>query len=229
MALNAKNLKNNKPSGPRPETLPAGTYPVRLVQIIDLGLQKQRPYKGEEKLPELEVGLTYEFLDEFMKNDDGSDNLEKPRWLSETVRFKSLDSDLATSTKRYDALDPGRKYEGDWTKLLGAPALLTITVSRPNDQGETRNYIAALTVMRERDAAKAPVLVNPPKFFDLDKPDLVTFKSLPTWLQDKIKSNLNFENSKLHRALGDTVAGFEIDDEVPEVEDSVSSDGKTDW
>ncbi len=214
MSLNAKKVQSKKPVGPRPETLSAGTYPVRLVQVIDLGLQKQKPWKGEEKLPCPEIFLTYEFLDEFMKNEDGSDNLERPRWSSETIRFMSLDSDLATSTKRYDALDPGRKHEGNWPELLGTPGMLTITVSSPNENGETRNYVGTLTSMREKDAAKAPVLVNPAKFFDLDNPDLTIFNSLPQWLQDKIKSNLNFGGSKLAKLLGDTADFVEEKDDM---------------
>lgn len=225
MSLNAKTVPNKKPAGPRPETLSAGTYPVRLVQIVDFGLQKQKPWKGEDKLPELEIYLIYEFLDEFMKNEDGSDNLERPRWLGEKIRFKSLDADLALSTKRYDALDPERKHKGDWTKLLGAPGMLTITVSAPNDQGETRNYVATLASMRDKDAVKAPALVNEPKYFDLDNPDLTIFNSLPQWQQDTIKANLNFGGSKLDKLLGGTVAGFEVDE--PEV--AIDSTGKEEW
>ncbi|MOA43842.1 hypothetical protein D3C78_1660410 [compost metagenome] len=55
--------------------------------------------------------------------------------------------------------------------------------------------------MRPKDAAKAPELVNPVKVFVLDEPDMEVFLSLPQWLQDKIKGNLEFNGSPLQKAL----------------------------
>ena len=51
---------------------------------------------------------------------------DKPRWLSESIPLLPLDSELATSTKRYLAFDRPKKYGGDWTGLLGHPCTLTV-------------------------------------------------------------------------------------------------------
>lgn len=199
--LNAKKVKfSGGNNGPKQEAIEAGTYPCRVVQVIDLGLQPQRPYKGEEKPPAHEMMVTYEFVDEFCLDEDGKELEDKPRWLSETMPLRSLESDLAKSTKRYKALDPDCVHDGDFTELVGATCMVTITC-KPNKDGEDRNYVANVSTMRPKESAKCPELVNPAKVFLLDEPDLEILSSLPQWLQDKIKDNLEFAGSELEAAL----------------------------
>lgn len=201
MALNAKNYKQESKFA-RPDPLDPGTYPARVTQIISLGLQKQNPYKGEEKPPRHELYLTYELLDEFLKDEDGEDIEDKPRWLSESFTMNSLDSDLAKSTKRYLALDPDLKYDGDWSKLTGAPCMVTLVQAQSKkDKDVIYNNISSVQTMRAKEAAKAPDLKNEPKVFDIDDPDVEVFLSFPTWLQDRIKANLEFGGSVLESAL----------------------------
>lgn len=199
MALNASKVPSG--GGSRQEAMEPGTYPVRLAQVIDLGLQKQDPYMGEEKPPAFSIMLTYEFLDEFVKDEEGNDVTDKPRFLSEDMALHSLDSDLAKSTKRYFALDPSNEFNGDWPKVVGRPGMLTIVAKEAKKSGRVSNYVRGLSTMREKEAAKAPELVNPPKVFDLDDPDMEIFGSLPQWVQNKVKENLNFEGSSLDLLL----------------------------
>jgi len=78
-----------------------------------------------------------------------------------------------------------------------------------------------LTTMRPKDAAKAEPLKKEPKVFVLDEPDLEVFNSLPDWLQDKLKSNLEYQGSKLQALLsGDTA------EPVP---DAADADVGEDW
>ena len=74
----------------RPDPVAVGTYPARLVQVIDLGVQPRRPYKGEPKEPIHMVRTTYELTTEFMKNEDGTDDVTRPRWISEDFAFYPL-------------------------------------------------------------------------------------------------------------------------------------------
>lgn len=197
MALNARKApRGGKPIPP----MEAGAYPARLVQVIDLGVQPQN-YNGETKTPKNQILTTYEFLDEFLEDEDGNPNEEKPRWLSEDFPLNNLSSENAKSTQRYYALDPNEEYEGDWSKLLGSTAIVTVIVKK-DKKGVERNYIANVSAMRPKDAAKAKELVNPPKLFSMDDPDLTIFKSLPDWLQEKIKNSLEFGGSLLEKALG---------------------------
>lgn len=213
MALNAKKAaggNGGKKRTPQP-VLEAGTYPVRLVQVIDLGVQPQRPFKGEEKPPAHMIQVTYEFLDEFMVDEEGNEQEDKPRWLSEDFPLYNLKADKAKSTKRYYALDPNEDAEGDWTAILGSPANALVTsyqLKNGPNAGDSRNKIQDLSTMRPRDAKKAPDLVNEAKFFSLDEPDMEVFLSLPEWLQEKIKSNLEYNGSALQALVeGDEPKG----------------------
>ena len=223
MALNAKKVKSTATRKEVP-VMDAGTYPARLVQLIDLGVQPQDPYNGQEKPPVHMIYTTYEFLDEFMPGDDGKPDESKPRWLSEKLPFYNLDQDKAKSTLRYKALDPNLDHEGDWTQLIGAPCLVTVveqtTKSGPN-AGRVYNKIGGTTAMRAKDVAKAPELVNEPKLFSLDDPDISVFQSLPDWLQDIVKGNLEYKGSKLEKTLQGQTKGSQTKavEQVEEVEE----------
>ena len=198
MTLNA----NNIPGGNRQDPVEPGSYPARLVQVIDLGLQPQE-YLGEEKPPKNEIMTTYELSDEFMKDDDGEEIKDKPRWLSETYPLNSLSSDRAKSTARYYALDPKGDSDGDWSQLLSNPVTVTVVnkAGTNKNKGKVFTNIASTSTMRPRDAAALPPLVNEPKSFDLGNPDVELFLTLPQWVQDKIKKGLEYEGSKLDDLL----------------------------
>ena len=204
MSLNAKKLPTSTNNLKRPPVLEEGTYPARLVQVLLMGIQKERPYKGEERAPRLYLRLTYEMLDEFMKDDEGNDLLDKPRWLSEDVPFMTLKADLAKSTKRYYALDPEARADGDWSQLIGAPCMVTVVTEADKRPGVDRIYekVASVSSMRPKEAAKAPELKNPGRIFDFYAPDLEVFNELPEWIQDKIKSAVDYEGSDLEKAVG---------------------------
>jgi hypothetical protein len=197
LALNAREVKNT--GGKKYPPFAAGGYPARLVQIIDLGIQPQE-FKGEKKAPKRELMTTYEFLDEFLPDEDGNPDETKPRWLSEQFPLNNLDSELAKSTNRYYALDPEEEEDGNWLALIERPAMVTVIVEMGKDKVE-RNKIATVSAMRPKDAQKAPKLVNPPKVLDLDEPDVEIFLSLPQWVQDKIKNGLEFDGSPLDKLL----------------------------
>lgn len=203
MTLNSSKIKGkagNSKFAPA-EPLEPGTYPSRLVQVIDLGVQEQRPYKGEAKDPVHMIYTTYELADEFMKDEEGNDVADKPRWMSEDFPLYGLDADLAKSTKRYLALDPLKKFGGDWSLLPNSPAMLTLIQKPSKDKTKVFNNITGVSSMRDKDAARLPELKNPPKVFSLDEPDMEIFKSLPEWLQDRIKGNLDYDGSELQNLV----------------------------
>ena len=229
--LNAKKLPTVS-KFKTPDPLDAGSYPARLVQILLMGVQKNNPYKGEEKAPSLKVRLTYEMLDEFMKDEDGSDILDKPRWVSEDLPFLSLKADLAKSTKRYYALDPDSVADGDWAKLLGSPCMVTLV--QTESKGKIYNNVAAVSAMRPKEAAKAPPLVNEGKIFDFYSPDMEVFEALPDWIQEVIKGAVDFGGSPLEALL--TGAGAQVKEKpkaaVKPLKEAVTAgpdEGDGDW
>lgn len=203
MALNVSKLPRQTSSAPAAEPLDPGSYPGRVVQIIELGLQPQRPYKGKDKPPAYEVRVVYELADEFMKDEDGNDDESKPRWVNEDFPMYSLESTMAKSTERYMALDPKLEYGGDFAQLIGTPCNITVVqrAGKGDNAGKIYNNVGGITAMRPKAAAVAPELVNKPVVFDLDDPDLEVFEAFPDFLKNKIKSNLEFNGSKLSDLL----------------------------
>lgn len=202
MALKAKEHDNGGGGGFRQPPLDPGTYPGRLVQVISLGLQKQRAYQGQEKDPKHMIYTTYELADEFIVNEEGEEQEDKPRWVSEDFPIYGLGADRATSTARYYALDPKEELDGDWAQLIGRPVNIVIAQNRAKkDPEKIYNNITSISTMREKDAAKVPELKNDPKVFDIDEPDMEVFFSLPQWLQDRIKENLEYEGSDLEKLV----------------------------
>ncbi len=224
MSINASTAGGNSN---RPPALESGSYPGRLVLVVDLGLQNQRPYQGKEKPPAREIMLTYEFADEFMKDENGDDDTDKPRWLSESFPLYNLDSERATSTLRYKALDPTLRWGGDFVKTLGYAVNITV-VQNPNKKNPKRPWenVAGITAMRPKDVIKLPELVNEAVAFDLEEPSLDSFMMLPKWIQKRILENLEFRGSLLERMLEEGNKGVPVTDD-PEHDTAVALDDET--
>lgn len=196
MSLNVKNI------GAKIENLEPANYPARLVQVVDLGLQPQN-FQGEQKKPLREIYLTYELSDEFMKDEDGQPIKEKPRWLSESFPLYNIKSEKAKSTNRYKSLDPSGAADGEFTKLLGNPLMITVVNNTNSVTKRTYDNVAATQPMRSKDVEKLAPLVNVPMLFLLDEPSLEMFNRLPPFVQNRIKSNLEYAGSKMEELLKD--------------------------
>lgn len=219
MSLKLSNQKKGSGGVAQP-IIDIGTYPARLVRVIDLGLQARQPYKGQEKPPAYMADLTYELLDVFMVGADGVEDESKPRWISEAITIHHPSADLAISTKRAKALDPEDDHGFDLAAMVGSPCMITIV--HKESKGKTYANIGNVTPMRAKDAAKAPELKNTPIVFDLDKPDMEVFNAFPDWIKEKITSNLEYAGSKLEKELGPKPQAVE---EVPE-EEEVTEEGE---
>ena len=110
MALHAGKVKqaggNGKKFAPQ-EEVEVGNYPSRLAQVIDLGRHYRdkwvdgQGYVVDTDKPAVgHIMLTYELTTEYMKDEQGNDIEDKPRWLSETLPLYSLDNDKANSNPR---------------------------------------------------------------------------------------------------------------------------------
>lgn len=227
MAIRAKKSEG---SGTVAPALEPGTYPARLVQIIVLGTQPQRPYQGQPRDPAEDIRFTYELVDEFLQDEDGNDLEDKPRWVSEDIRFS--DSEKSNCTKRYKAFDPENKDDKDWEKQITKPCMVTLNQYQSGKPGEkvTRNGVVSVVAMRAKDAEKCPELVNDPKVFNIYEPDLEILGSLPQWLQDKIRLAPEFSGEKNSEDPEDEENGNTSDDEPPfdkDNEEEAGDDG--DW
>ncbi len=203
MSLNAKTIKAVSNKRVQQDELPIGNYLCRIAQVIDLGVRPREKWDtttnsyviDTEKAPAQFMMVTYEFGTEFVKDKDGVPDEAKPRWLSETIPLFNLEVDLATSTKRYKAIDPQNSAEGDWTRLVNAPCMVMIAhkASGKAKIGAVTSAIAGVPF---------PELKNAPKTFVMDAPDMEVFGSLPEWVQEKITTALNFADTALAGKLG---------------------------
>lgn len=198
MSLNLNSQKRG--GGVKQPLIEIGTVPARLVRVIDLGVQPQNPYQGQEKPPAHMVDFTYELLDVFVVNEAGEEDQDKPRWISEQFAIHHPSADLAKSTKRVKALDPNNEFDFDLTKLIGSPCM--VTIGHKQSKGNTYANVINVTPMRDKDAKKAPELKNEPVVFSLEEPDMRVFNKFPDWLKEKIKGNLEFNGSILQDMLG---------------------------
>lgn len=200
MTLKAANLANPKKQYAK---LEPGTYPCRVLQVVDLGVQIQRPYKEEPKPPCQEILITYEFLDEFMPDDDGNPDPERPRVLSEYWPLHPMGNERARSTQRYQNMDPTNEFGGDWEQLIGKPVLVTLALNpgRGKHVGKWFEKVMAVTPMRKKEEANQPPLVNTPVVFTFDEPNVDEFLRLPDWIQTKVMSSVGFEHTEFAKMV----------------------------
>ena len=197
MAINANDVKMSKSNSVPQEPIEIGSHFARLVQVIDLGVHANT--FDPSKAPSRKINLTYELVTNFMKDENGVDDETKPRWVGEEMSLCSLQADLAKSTKRILALDPKGEHKGDLTKMIDTPCIVTIAHNMSKDK--TKIYSNVSNVSPAPKGMPVPPLKNAPRVLDLSEPDLEVFQQLPTFIQDKIKSNLEFRGSKLEAML----------------------------
>ena len=225
MALNARKIKSKSSKFIEQPLLAADNYPARVAQIIDLGLQDGGEWKGDKKPPVNKVYITYELVDAFMLDKDGNEVEDKPLWKSEDLNLLSPNMDMAKCNKRYKAIDPEEVFDYDWSQLLGQPcSVLTI---HKESKGKTYcNVGNVMPYVVSKRNPELPELQNEGRMFTLDEPDMEVFATLPEWLQERIKSNLEFKGSPLDIALNGGVKAkpeaapaaevtFDDDDDLP--------------
>lgn len=199
MTLKSNNVPFTGSSKTAAPVLEPGNYPARIAQIYDLGLQAQRPYKGEEKGPKYEIMVTYELVTEFMPDENGNEDITKPRWVSERFGIYPLSSELAKSTGRYKILDPDLQYQGDWSEMLGQPCLVAVVNNKNKNTGKVYNNVGGISAPIK--GMEVGPLVNEARTFDLDAPDMAVFEAMPDWIKGIIMENLEFKGSKLETAI----------------------------
>lgn len=186
------------------EAMEAGSYPARVVRVVDWGVQPPHPQDKYGKGPVHKISVTYEFPEEFIKDEEGNDIEEKPRWLAEQFPLRPLTSDLATSTARSKAIDVDGKFNGDWSQYLNLPCEPVIEINKSG-----YNKISSVNPLRKAKAQKLDELQNEPMFFDLANPNKEDFEKLPKWEQAQICKNVNFKGSKLYDLLGGVAVEWE--------------------
>lgn len=210
------------------ENIEPGSYPARIVSVVDMGVQLRDAFEGKAKAPARFLRVTYELTDVFMLDEDGNELEDKPRWIAEEFALLPMTSELAVSTKRSKVIDPDDVHDGDWSQYLGTGVMVSI-INKPDKKikGKFWDNISGVAPMRRKDLEKLPELKNPAFFFDLDEPDPAIWKKLPKWIQDKIVKNINFQGSPLQELVGDAPAPQRKERNEPK-DDDAGDDGNAD-
>ena len=208
MSLKARRTKQTSNSGMSNPVLEPDNYPARLVQVIDMG--KRVSFFDPEKVNH-EVNLTDELVSEFMLDEKGNPVEDKPLWLSEVINMVDMPDHMTVPeiyadqfkskgklVQRCKTFDPKGELDFDLTEFVGKPCSLTVVNYKKKDDSMGMKIGAVTGLMKGMVIAE---LVNPPKVFALDEPDMTIFGSLPEWFQDKIKENIEFKGSPLETAL----------------------------
>jgi len=187
-------LKIKKKSGPSVPPMDAGTYPAVCVGIVDLGEQYSETFKkyNDKMLVIWEIpSQTIEI--------DGED---KPRWLS-----KDFSASLSEKSNLYQTLVSwrGKAFtENELTEdetgfmqfsvldMLGTGCFLQVIVEEKD--GNSYNRITSVIALPA--GMPAPATETPLIAFDIDAWDDEVFKSLPGWIQERIKKSTQYQ--KLH-------------------------------
>ena len=140
--------------------IPAGATVGRLIEYIELGVQPQRPYLGQEKKPAEEVRLTFELLNPktniYEIDIEGAKKKVADR-ISLTLT-KSL-NEKSKYTKLFRTLARGRSEITHLAQCLGEAFIITVVHNEVEKDGKKTVYFNIT-----KDGAyliQAPVIVDP--------------------------------------------------------------------
>jgi len=179
MSLKLKSMNSGKPKA---ERIPEGTYPARIVTVVDLGVQPQTDWKtGEVTDSKPRLLLTWELPTELMEFKDDEDNVTmRPRWISK--EYTASNFDQSNIMKLINTLDPSIS---EMQELLDRGCLVNV--------GSTVNGNAKIVgVMPAPNGMEVGELANDSSFFDFDEPEQELFLSQPAWIQGKIMDADNY-------------------------------------
>jgi len=179
-----------------------GTHTARLVGLVDMGHQPGFEWNGKEIESSYQIEYTYELPNSLTK--DG-----KPHWVSEQVKVNDFEGKGITSTMmyRFRVLDPANKGEDgkDLTSQLGNPCMVTLSAHSsgyPKIKGQAAVGSIPLG-MQVPELVNNIFIFSNPQVDEEGEVDVDLFYSFPEFKQDRIKSALDFETSKLFKALAE--------------------------
>ena len=186
MPLNASKAQTE--AGKAIPPIEDGTYAARLVRVVDLGVQVN-PFDSEKRANEIVV--TFELMDEFLTNEDGNEDPEKPRVMSTFVKLYR-NADRGKNVEYLRALDPSGQAEGDWGRLQEQRAGVLLNIITKEKNGKVHNNIDSMSPLMKGMSLRDCIVEG--YVFDLDEPDREVFEALPDWIKEKIESRERGDN-----------------------------------
>src|SRR4051794_3684689 len=172
------------------DPVPAGNHVARLYQIIHVGTVPST-YKGEARMSD-QIRLTFELCNEKKEFKEGEG--EKP--LSISTRFETYSMGKKSNLRKLVegmsgiSLHDDEAYNFDFDALLGQECLLNV-VHNERDGNIYANIQGASPLPK---GMTAPELVNEKRFIDVNELTEEQLATLPEFLQEKIKSSIEWAN-----------------------------------
>lgn len=197
MSLMISQLAGSK-GGPR--VLPKqGLQAARVVQVVDMGVQSRKPYKGAERPAKRSLWISFELVND--KADFKGDGTLEPHRISPQLMAFSTDPKSAIY-KLLASIDPQGELKGDASKLVNRPVLVNVIYNKQNaPDGSEVTYANIGTVTPPMEGQTIPKLSTPGVVFLFDAPDLKVYNSLPKFIKEKLTTALNFSGSALDKLL----------------------------
>ena len=172
------------------ELIPAGSYFVRLVQIIDLWTQAI--VWNEEEKQQRKIMFTFELPDEKYEFET-KDGEKKSGVKLKSKQYTLSWSEQAWLRKMIETRQGNQTLGSDWLDVsvwLGKCGIGTIQHNVAKN-GKTYDNLEAITpLMKWMEDQKQ---ITPSLYFDLDDFNPVTFDSLPEWIQNIIRLSPEYD------------------------------------
>lgn len=209
-------------SGASFKPCPAGTWPARCVQLVDLGTQESA-FEGQTKRAR-KVLLGFEICDPEARRDDGAPFTVAKRVTVSLHEKSALRAFVQAWRGR--PFEPAELRAFDLRKLLGVPCLLGIV----HVVKDGRTFANISSCMRLPKGMPAPAGELALTRFDLSDPDWVTYELLPERIRQQIEQSPEFQQAAAHRpqrvsipapaapapAAGAAGSGFDdMDNDIP--------------
>lgn len=176
------------------EDLPKkGARVARCYSVVDLGTQEVE-FEGLKKL-QRKMQITWEIPSDMRVFKEGEE--KQPIVIGK--KYTQSTHEKATIMKDLESwFADDNRIEGDvvkliQTKLVGRPAMLTVTHSSYEKGGKTYPYASVAGVSSLPEEMTCPEQINPSVFFDLDNFNKEVFESLPEWVQGVIKQSPEYK------------------------------------
>lgn len=170
---------------------PAGTWPARCVQLVDLGTQ-QSTFEGQTRTAR-KVLVGFEVCDPEARRDDGAPFVVSKRFTLSLHEKSALRAFL--QSWRGKPFTPEELRGFDLTTLLGVPCLLGVV----NVEKDGRTYANISSCMRVPKNMPAPAGELEPAHFDLSNPNWVQFELLPDRIRQQIEASPEFAQAAAGR------------------------------
>lgn len=195
--------------------VPEGNHTARCYHIVDLGTQEST-YDGESRLAH-KVMICWELNGEAddgspLASDDGKPFTVNKQYTMSLGKKATLRADL--ESWRGQAFTDDELKGFDISKLLGVYCMVTVK----HDKKDDKTYVNVASVSRWPAALKNNKFepYYPGQIFDIDSRDMGVFDALPEWMQDKIKSSLEWTGKSKAEAAP---SRGHADADIPETDD----------